>query len=748
MESEGFKTRPSLKRPQSDDKPLSAYSLFRKYNNTRSSTGNMAASDAATESVYGYSRAEAEALAQFNFFDYDDPPSTDDIHYIPQLNPGSTFSTADGPFSTDNSAFLVSSLPHYYVDTRELGLEELLHPTGSPVLERELLLDMHYFQEPADEDAFLLDQGSGTYSGTNVVQFIDGKRSCDHSENHLVSPNQRRSTVQDSVYSDQEEPIVSVAKRVGGFSLTEECFKPKIIEINKAPFKSNHISTERRQTSEGSEGAKATHKEESSNAQSFGVRRDSAPIGTNLVPDPSTAMLEETRIWLTKLADEEADNFSDESTKGLSHPSAGSSSIDKKSRSNVSHYSSVSPKKSSNNIRKQPTRPANPGPSRRPKSPPLHGKVVEPRRPIEQKDREHWTLYNISCWTNKTYLRTLLKGPVFDFRTKPSALPYIENVSQEMLKHFCGEEHLLRLIRNYSLPPEAEKQNHEEKPSLVFSERLINPTAVMRIIRYMRRCCLPTTTMMKPQFQLHAPPSLEASIETVRACNIFGLYADARRLQYFLTDSKIPGGSVTMDDIETIWEGYDGELRDSVYTDALMTHVVYNVLGSDSADREDLMVLLEQPEYVELREQIGYELGVKKKKAEEKETFMKRKQMEREEKINRAKGMGKPLSKLEEFYAKRGPMVQGRLLRVLGYDAFAEADPTTETRYKRRPGLGRKPVPTPDLLDHADEEGLESRGRLYPNTLRQATEYGPSMSTREKIDRVVEEVSAQARRRY
>lgn len=768
-------SRQFRKRPQSEIKSASRRAPTYGHRRSRS-TGGTSAVSPEDKSHRKISTRESTAFAEFMFFDDDDdddgpgPGSTESVtktRPLPVLPEEESlvnlklvgeveFGTSVGHRTRilKDASPPGSSLPPSFpecVDTSKMSLEELTHPSGSPVLKQKFVSNDENLTALACSHELEDDHGV-TAKHTARSKERTGIRSNDR----LDTTKDVLHTIRDSVLATLEEPTLSVVKHVAGPGhIEEQNTKPNIITIGKG--NDPGLQLRRQSANEQRNQQQQAYKD----AQNPSIRRKSLPASAKIVPESSTTTLESTQEWLNSLADEESEAWKNDTVAGTIEILEHTSSATKKPtphpqsisvRSNLSsqertrslptkpkplrsnNAKEVAPNKQSRNMRL-----ATPGPSARPASPPLRRNVAAHRKPLEKQDRDSSTLYNTSCWTDKSYLKTLLKGPVLEFRVDPHGEPFLINVSQEMLKHFCGEKHIDRLIRDHSLRPEQRGDEDEEATILVFPGELVDATAIMRIVRYMRRCCMCTTTLTKPHFQLHAPPSLEANIETIRACNMLGLYADARRLQYFLTDKKIPGGRLTMEDVETIWEGYDGGLRDSAYTDALLTHLVYNVLGSDSVDREDIMVLLEQEEFAGLKELLGMELGIKKRAAESREMFQMRKESEREDRVNQKNGKGRRLSKLEKIRASRGPMIQGRLLRMLSYDALFEPDLTAETRYKPRPGLGRGSASTPDLMDRTDgDEELVSVGSLYQGALK---EIKGAITAAERIQTLPEGVS-------
>jgi hypothetical protein len=761
-------SRQPRKRPQSEIKPSLQRPHPQEYRRARS-TEAIAGTGPVIQEFRKVPLQELTAFSEFEFFDDDEPragtvglsrnslpdPSavnlaSDHLREVGSLRGSRKHLSRD----TSPPDAQPPPLSPPYTETRGLSFEVLTQQSGSPVPRQEFMVSSESLAAIAVEHKLGNDFGTSAQHSAKTNRFVEAR------PNGLPDIIQDElPTILDNISTLSEASTVSVAKHVAGPGHIEERQpRPKMVDIHKngtarkSQLRIRSVDQYSKQTHQVHNGAQDVH-----------IRRKSLPVGANAVPTDPTMTLHSMRVWLDNLANKESETWSTESVVDPVKPQEVTSLVAESSTQNphsmrarpsASPYkpllSQSSKMKQLGDVkgkakdtptaqRSQNVRPATPSPTTRPGSPPLHRNAADNRKPIEKADRETWTLYNISCWTDKAYLKTLTKHPVFEFRVEPLGEPFLVDVPIGMLRHFCGEKHVDSLIRDYNLRPEQRREEDGEALILVFPERIVDSTAIMRVIRFMRRCCLRTTTITKPHFQLHAPPSLEANIETIRACNIFGLYADARRLQYFLTDKKIPGGKLTMEDVETIWEGYGGGLRDSIYTDALLTHLVYNVLGSDSVDREDFMVLLEQKEFAGLRELIGMELGIKKRAAEDRDMFKMRKELEREDKVNHANGKGRQRSKMEKIRAIRGPMVQGRLLRVLSYDALLEPDLTAETRYKPRPGLERRSVSSPDLMDNVDgEEEFESAGSLYQGALK---EIRNSSTAAKKLEMMLEGLS-------
>lgn len=112
--------------------------------------------------------------------------------------------------------------------------------------------------------------------------------------------------------------------------------------------------------------------------------------------------------------------------------------------------------------------------------------------------------------------------------------------------------------------------------TLVIPEEDYAPTAIIRILRYMRRCALPAS--LRPLYQVGVPPLVRDQVHTMMACRLFGLHADAERLETVLLRQTISRGPLTMEDVECIWEEWGGVLRGTCIVDALVCYILYDVL--------------------------------------------------------------------------------------------------------------------------------------------------------------------------
>src|SRR5690349_315440 len=108
-----------------------------------------------------------------------------------------------------------------------------------------------------------------------------------------------------------------------------------------------------------------------------------------------------------------------------------------------------------------------------------------------------------------------------------------------MLFHFCDYS---TVERRFHLSTDESPDTLEISPSE--SEK----SGIVRVIRYMRRWC--TSCGAEPTGELRVPPSMR-----VGACRLFGLYADANRIEDLIVGNFMGGEncSTTDEHVELIW---------------------------------------------------------------------------------------------------------------------------------------------------------------------------------------------------
>jgi hypothetical protein len=315
---------------------------------------------------------------------------------------------------------------------------------------------------------------------------------------------------------------------------------------------------------------------------------------------------------------------------------------------------------------------------------------AQSRMPLEEKSHKDMTLFDRQCSIKCQDIKRLTAGQIFEIRTNIEARPYARIYERTML-HFCGKQMVKELLQIYCVGElegkEEDGKKREPTSVLVIPEDDFLPSAMGRVLRYMRRCMLPMSS--RPLYQIVVPPSPKEQLHTMNVCRLFGLEADADRIEKVLIRQTISHGPLTMEDVELVWEGWEGVLQDSRIVDALVCYILYNVVGKDTDDAAEIRMLLEEDEYKELREVVSEELGTKTCRGEPKFLFMKRKGKER-------------LKEEERWYRQRAnanvdvdskgewrddevgdQRVSNRLLKILSNDALDVKDPSASTRYKR-----------------------------------------------------------------
>ncbi|KAI4693635.1 uncharacterized protein J4E84_002209 [Alternaria hordeiaustralica] len=199
---------------------------------------------------------------------------------------------------------------------------------------------------------------------------------------------------------------------------------------------------------------------------------------------------------------------------------------------------------------------------------------------------------------NKTLI-ALKSGFTVDIVNADTKKPYVRNIPLRMLWHFCGASVLDRFIPDRDGRPDLLKIPVKEAEK----------SGVARVMRYMRRAC--KAASVRPTGELRVPPSLAAGIETIRACRVFGLHADADRLEDVMIDEWIGNEAWYMTDehVELIWDGYHGSLRDTVFGDVIVWFVLTEVQDKSHPLAEEIRWMLEQDEYETLKARVTDELG-------------------------------------------------------------------------------------------------------------------------------------------
>ncbi|KAF2243520.1 hypothetical protein BU26DRAFT_581741 [Trematosphaeria pertusa] len=249
-------------------------------------------------------------------------------------------------------------------------------------------------------------------------------------------------------------------------------------------------------------------------------------------------------------------------------------------------------------------KPSAPQPVRAPqeRSPPEQIKHSKEWNPVEPVDSTRKSLHELRDMAKPRELAQLLSGRRFSIMNGSTGEIYIKNVPYRMLNYFCGFDVINGLLLKDDDAPIA----------LEVPDSNAEKGGVARVVRYMKKCCAPQGT--RPTGELMVPPSLKEGIETVRACKVLGLPADAERIQTYLVREKIAKGQSSMEDVGLLWKGYRGSLRESAFVDALVWYVLKTFMTD---------------EYAPLRERLRQELGRGKFREETKQEFLERCEAER-----------------------------------------------------------------------------------------------------------------------
>jgi hypothetical protein len=200
---------------------------------------------------------------------------------------------------------------------------------------------------------------------------------------------------------------------------------------------------------------------------------------------------------------------------------------------------------------------------------------------------------------------------------------YVRKVPMRMLWHLCGAAVLERLA------------DEERVDVLKIPTEEAEKSGIARVVRYMRRAC--AAPIVRPTGELRIPGfSISAGIETIRACRVFGLEADAQRIEELIVHSWMHNKEWYMTDehVELTWEGYHGLLRETALGDAIVWFVLNEVQNGTHPLAEEIRWMLGQEEYESLKERVHDENSDVRKRwrHESRRQYLERCRAEREQK--------------------------------------------------------------------------------------------------------------------
>jgi hypothetical protein len=148
---------------------------------------------------------------------------------------------------------------------------------------------------------------------------------------------------------------------------------------------------------------------------------------------------------------------------------------------------------------------------------------------------------------------------------------------------------------------------------------------------------------------------------------VFGLEADAERIQDLIVGVWL-AQCVSVEHIELMWNGYEAQLRETGFGDAVVWFVLRESWRDENGGKEEVEWILEQEEYKELKERVRREVGLRLWKGERRETFLKRCAEERKQRevqltnLERKKEMRRERSDgRQEVNKKMGDSTNGSL---------------------------------------------------------------------------------------
>jgi hypothetical protein len=228
------------------------------------------------------------------------------------------------------------------------------------------------------------------------------------------------------------------------------------------------------------------------------------------------------------------------------------------------------------------------------------------------------TVYKTARSSTAQTLATCLLGPQIDIVNGTTSEIYVPDVPLQMLFLFCSSAVIERLLPGYGFP-----QDKLEIPDAE-AER----GGVIRVIRYMRRCCAPARTHTSSGEMRIPQGALSVGIETVRAYRVLGLHPDADRLERLVVGTVL-NGRISDEHIDLIWNGYFTRLRETSFGEAVVWFILKEMQSNENILVEELMLLMEQEEYKELKERVRRENKIRLWRQESRDEFLGRWAMER-----------------------------------------------------------------------------------------------------------------------
>lgn len=203
------------------------------------------------------------------------------------------------------------------------------------------------------------------------------------------------------------------------------------------------------------------------------------------------------------------------------------------------------------------------------------------------------SLYSNAKNASIQQLQILLDSPKLDIVNQDTSEVYVKGVSLHMLVYFCGERVLA-------------SRSHSD--AILVPPARASEDGIVRVIRYMRRWCL--NASVRPTGELRTPPTIKEAIATALACRFLSLEADAQRMEELVVQDLMcnPRLYITDEDVELIWCGYGGALKETPFGDAIIWFILEHVMGGTHALADELRWMLIQEEFEELKARIRSEM--------------------------------------------------------------------------------------------------------------------------------------------
>jgi hypothetical protein len=474
-----------------------------------------------------------------------------------------------------------------YVNTSHLSLIELAHLTGSPIHERDVVTSPGHIEDARDKIVPVMRGGGGEY--------VCEKEQDNPEENHEEEIQSQNATSRTGNSPRNADKPVEPPKTEGDnerrvFGAATEPTKERAGESNTFPSLDPEIEAL--------------------------LARIAAAFPNASVKIPSSAHASEDNENNTSTR--KSDRYGGATTnKSLPTDNSCQSELNQPASSDVSSIESqimaalpvVDPDtimhdNSMDNpeLGKTLPLPSSPRPSTPTSRRPKKKKKRQPYKPLSPINTNSGGLFDIVQRSTAKEMASCRSGMKIDVVNANNGEVYVRNVTLRMLWHFCGINAMERFAPG----------DNDRVDILKIPAEEAEKSGIARVIRYMRRAC--TGQIVHPTGELRIP-SFVAGIHTIRACRVFGLEADAARIEQLMLHTWMESEEWYMTDehVELIWDGYHGLLRETALGDAIVWFVLNEVQTGTHPLAEEIRWMLDQEEYEGLKERVQSEnVGIHK----------------------------------------------------------------------------------------------------------------------------------------